>query len=140
MKKESMTSINSGILEEMLRLEKILKGLGFADAEFAMDSAAMIYEEIKKISGYDRAWEYLHANLAYISDLAQKKLEKIIEAKYVKRAIPGSYDHEAVKTWACYLAFYLVNGLDTEAPVNTNLEINIQEEITNDLIAELGLE
>ena len=140
MKKESMTLINSGILEEMLRLEKILKGIGFADADFVMDSTAMIYNEIKKTMGYDRAWEYLHANLAYISDLAQKKLEKIIEGRYVKKAIPGSYDHEAVKTWAYYLAFYLINGLDTEAPVNTNLEINIQEEITNDLIAELGLE
>ncbi len=140
MKKENMTLINSGILEEMLRLEKILKGIGFADADFAMDSTAMIYDEIKKTMGYDRAWEYLHANLAYISDLAQKKLEKIIEGRYVKNAFPGDYNIEAVKTWAYYLAFYLINGIDTEAPINTALNTNIEEEITHNLIVELGLE
>ena len=140
MKKANMTLINSSILEEMLRLEKILKGIGFADADFAMDSAAIIYDEIKKTMGYDRAWEYLHANITYVSDLAQKKLEKIIDGRYVKKAFPGDYDRESVKTWACYLAFYLINSLDTEAPINTALNINIEEEITHNLIVELGLE
>lgn len=141
MKKASMTLINSDIiLEEMLRLEKILKSLGFADAEFAMDSAAIIYDEIKKTMGNDRAWEYLHANITYVSDLAQKKLEKNIEERYVVKASHGDYDLEAVKMWAYFLAFYLILALDTEAPINTNLDTDIQEEITHDLITELGLE
>ena len=139
MKKASMTSINSGILEEMLRLEKILKGLVFADADFVMDSTVTIYEEIRKTMGYDQAWEYLHANIACISDLAQKKLEKSIAEKYIEMA-PTTSNREAVKTWSCYLAFYLVNDLDTEAPVNINLDTNIQEEIIYDLTVELGLE
>ena len=144
MKQENIDKLDAPILDDMLRVEDVMRRLKMDLADVYMDEVAEAICRIRpqatiRIRPIDlkETWELYTRAIRVATDLARIKLAEKIKAEYLSRT---TADDTKLKEWSNEAARFFIYGMNYERPISNKLDKAVEAEVYEAIKKYLGFE